>query len=188
MDKISTNRQKKEAIVAEVSEKVQRARGMVFANYQGLTHHQLESIKKAARSVEAEFVATKNTLLLRTLKDKNLTDDEKKHFKRPTATLFMYNDVVEPLKQLAKTIKELQMPVVKFAIISREAGSDSAREGFQVLAADQVMRLSTLPPLPVLRAQLLGQMNSPIQGLHRALQWNLKSLVMTLDAIVQKKQ
>jgi ribosomal protein L10 len=68
------------------------------------------------------------------------------------------------------------MPVIKFGII----------EG-KVVTDEQVTKIASLPPLPVLQAQLLGQMKAPISGLHRALQWNLKSLVMTLKAIESKK-
>ena len=60
----SQNRQKKEVIVAELLEKVAKSKGMVFANYQGLTHHQLEALKRAMRKSEAEFVATKNLSLI----------------------------------------------------------------------------------------------------------------------------
>ena len=96
---------------------------------------------------------------------------------KPTATLFIYNDIIEPLKHLTKTIKELKLPEIKFGIL----------EG-KVITDKQVVQLASLPPLPVLRAQLLGQMNAPVQGLHRALNWNLQQLVLTLNAIKEKKQ
>ena len=88
----------------------------------------------------------------------------------------MYNDIVDPLKELTKTIKELKLPQIKFGILEGKAISDK-----------DVVKLASLPPLPVLRAQLLGQMNAPIQGLHRALNWNLQQLVLTLNAIKEKK-
>ncbi len=174
--KISDNRKKKEVIVAEVLEKVQKAKGMVFTNFQGLTHHQLEALKKAAKKADAEYVATKNTLLLRSLADKNLGDEEKKKFEQPTATLFMYSDIVEPLKFLSKSIKDLKLPVIKFGLLDGK-----------VVSENEVIKLASLPSKDVLRAQLLGQMMSPIQGLHRALSWNMQSLVMTLNAIKDKK-
>jgi large subunit ribosomal protein L10 len=175
--KTSQNRQKKEVLVAEFLEKVEKSKGMVFANYQGLTHHQLEALKRALKKSDAEFVATKNTLILRALKELNLSDDVKKHFVKPTGTLFIYNDIIEPLKHLIKTIKELKLPEIKFGILEGKEITDK-----------QVAQLASLPPLPVLRAQLLGQMNAPIQGLHRALQWNLQQLVLTLNAVKEKKQ
>lgn len=174
--KVSQNRQDKEKLVAELTEKVEKSKAMVFANYQGLTHLQLEALKKALKKVEAEFVATKNTLILRALKDK-ATEDDKKHFNNPTGTLFIYNDVVAPLKELSKTIKELKLPEIKFGIFEGKSVTDK-----------DVVKIASLPPLPVLRAQLLGQMNAPVQGLHRALNWNLQQLVLTLNAIKDKKQ
>lgn len=174
--KVSQNRQKKEALVAEFQGRVDRSNALVFANYQGLTHQQLESIKKAVKKVDAEFVATKNSLILRALEGLNLSSDDLKFFEKPTATLFIYGDIVEPLKVLAKTVKELQLPAVKFGVLDGKSISES-----------QVMKLATLPPLDVLRAQLLGQMLSPVQKLHTALRWNLQTFVMTLNAIASKK-
>ncbi len=172
----SKNRQKKEVIVAEVNDKVSRAKGMVFTNYQGLTHQQLETMKRELKKLEAEYIVIKNTLMLRTLADKNLSDSEKEKFQQATGTLFMYNDLIGPLKQLAKMVKDFNMPSIKFGLIEGSVVDDKG-----------VLRLATLPPIDVLRAQLLGQMLSPVQGLHRSLNWNLQKFVMTLDAVAKKK-
>src|SRR5437879_3963583 len=94
----SQNRQKKEVIVAQIAEKVGKATGLVFTNYQGLTHQQLEGFKKELRKADAEFAIVKNTLMKRTLADKELSDEDKEQFQNPTATLFIYGDVVQPLK------------------------------------------------------------------------------------------
>ncbi len=172
----SKNRLKKHDIVAELSAKVEKAKGMVFTNYQSLTHHQLETIKRAVKKLDADYFAAKNSLILRSLDGKVDVSSEKEKFTQPTATLFLYNDIIEPLKLLAKTIKELKLPLIKFGIL----------EG-KIITDKEVLKLASLPPLPVLRAQLLGQMQAPISGLHRALNWNLQSLVMTLNAIKEKK-
>ncbi len=174
--KISQNRQKKEQLVAELQEKVKKSTGMVFANYQGLTHQQLENLKKNLKKTESEFVAVKNTLLQIALKDKIDKEATKEYFEQPTGAMFIYNDIVDPLKELSKTIKEFKMPVIKFGILEGKFVTDK-----------EVTKIASLPPLPVLRAQLLGQMQAPISGLHRALRWNLQSLVMTLNAVKDKK-
>ncbi|MBI2442407.1 MAG: 50S ribosomal protein L10 [Candidatus Levybacteria bacterium] len=168
---------RKEAIVAKLSEKVQRAKGMVFANYQGLTHHQLESLKRAVKKAQAEFIATKNTLLLRALEQLNLSEEDRKFFAKPTATLFTYADPIEPIKALAKLIKETKLPEIKFGFL----------DGKSITASD-IEKLATLPSLLQLRAQLVGTLNSPIQGLHRTLNWNLVKLAMTIQAISDKKK
>lgn len=201
--KISVNRQKKEQIVAKLADKVSRAKGLVFTNYQGLTHVQLEKLKKALKQANAELIVTKNTLLKLALqkvslqkvskagKVSNVSKGEKKSsipfdtsgtfgtfdtFRDPTATLFLYADPIEPLKHLAKTIKELNLLTVKLGIIEGKA-----------LTSDEVLKLATLPSRDILIAQLLYQMKAPIYRLQRALGWNMQKLVMTLKAIESKK-
>lgn len=181
-------RKRKEEVIAKLSEKAARAKGLVFTNYQGLTHQQMESLKRAVSKAQAEYVVTKNTLLLRALSSLPLTDEDKNKFQQPTATLFLYDDLIEPLKYVAKTIKELTLPHIKFGFLSAKGGSASDREGWQILSEVDILKLSSLPPLPVLRAQLLGQLQSPIAGLHRALNWNMQKFVMTLQAISDKKK
>jgi len=170
-------RARKEQTVSKWSDKVEKAQGLVFTNYQGMTHHQLEIVKKAAKKLDSDFVVTKNRLMLRALESRNLSDEEKKQFQNPTATLFIYGDYIEPIKALAKTMKELSLPTVKFGFV----------EGKPMNAQD-IAKLATLPGMQELRAQLAFTLNSPIQGLHRALQWNIQTFVMTLSSIASKKQ
>jgi len=174
----NANRQKKEQLVAEIAERMGRSKALVFANYEGLTHKQLEELKKSLKKVDAELVVAKNTLLQIALKNSNISLDEEtaKMFVKPTATLFAYSDVVAPLKELAKMVKALQLPQVKFGILEGKA-----------IDANQVGKLATLPAREVLLGQLVGMLNSPLQGLHRALSFNQMKLVMTLSAIQKSK-
>jgi len=170
---VSPNRQKKEKIVAELLEKVNRAKGFVFTGYQGLTHKQLETIKKAVKAFDADFVATKNSLILKAMEGKAKVNQE---FRNATATLFLYGDPVMPLKTLAKSIKELNLPTIKFGIL----------DGIQ-MTGEELLKLSTLPNKETLLTQLVVGLKSPISGLHRALNWNLQKFVMTLKAIEKTK-
>lgn len=171
--RVGASRAKKEKIVAELVEKVNRSKGIVFTNYQGLTHKQLESLKKAVKALNADLVTTKNTLLKLALKKISPLDA----LKNATATLFLYGDPVGPLKEIAKAIKEFNLPTIKFGFL----------EGKE-LGSDEVLRISTLPSREILLAQLVFGLKSPISGLHRALNWNLQKFVMTLKAIEAKKQ
>ncbi len=175
--KNSANRQKKTVVVAEISEKVNKAKAMVFTNYTGLTHKQLEQFKREIKKSNAEYAVAKNTLLKRALMDAKLETGEDKNFDLPTGTLFLYGDIVSPLKALAKMVKDFEKPQIKFGLLDGK-----------IMTAQEVMKLSTLPSREVLLAQLAGMMKSPIQGLHRALSWNLQKFVMTLNAVAEKKK
>src|SRR5579872_2760063 len=163
--KISQNRLKKEKVVAELSAKIAKSKAIVFTNYQGLTHQQIESLKKELRRNDAEFEITKNTLLKIALSQNNLASDDET-FEYPTATLFAYGNIVSPLKELAKKIKELQLPVIKMGLI----------DGKVTIASD-IQKLATLPSRNTLITQLVITLNYPIYGLHRSLNWNFQRLV-----------
>lgn len=172
--KKSKNRVKKEGIVAEIAEKKDRAKAIVFTNYQGLTHKQIEGLKKGIKAADAEFVVAKNTLLQKAF----ATDvKEIETLEGPTGTIFAYADVVAPLKEVAKTIKLLALPTIKFGIL----------EG-QIFNGEQILKIASLPTREVLIAQFVGGLKAPLFGFHRALNWNLQKLVMTLNAISEQKQ
>ncbi|MDZ4209986.1 MAG: 50S ribosomal protein L10 [Candidatus Curtissbacteria bacterium] len=181
----SASRAKKEKIVAELLEKVNRAKGFVFTGYQGLTHKQLEGLRKAVQAFDADFVATKNSLILKAMESGKLSRHSgipqaagkiENSLQNATATLFLYGDPVMPLKAIAKSIKELNLPSIKFGIL----------DGLQ-MTSEQLLKLSTLPSREILLTQLAIGLKSPISGLHRALNWNIQKFVMTLKAIETKK-
>ncbi len=174
--KVSANRQKKVNIVASLSDKFTKAKAVVFTNYQGLTHKQIETLKKAIKPLEGEFVVAKNSLVTRSLDENKIKLGEDHVLEGPTGTLFMYNDIVAPLRALAKLIKELNLPSVKFGIMDND-----------FITTEQVLKLSSLPTREVLLAQLVGGLKSPIFNLHRALNWNLQKLVLTLNAVASAK-
>lgn len=171
--KVSKNRVKKEGIVAELSDKKEKAKAMIFTNYEGLTHKQIENLKKGIKASDAEFVVAKNSLL-----QKIMTDiKEIKGLQGPTGIIFAYSDVLEPLKQLAKTIKQFSLPTIKFGILDGKT-----------VTAEDILKIASLPSRDVLIAQFVGGLKSPILGFHRALSWNLQKLVMTLQAISEKQK
>lgn len=189
---ISKNKEKKRSIVAELTEKVQKAKAIVFSNYQGMTHQQIETLKKALKKVNAELVVAKNTLMIRAIETtgvKTEAGELKEKLQQPTITLLAYEDTVTPLKELTKSFKALMLPQIKFGLAKRDpASQDISSDNWYLLAENDVIRLSTLPPRDMLIAQFVGGLKSPLYGLHRALSWNMKTLVVALKAIEQKKQ
>ncbi|HSX40879.1 MAG TPA: 50S ribosomal protein L10, partial [Candidatus Saccharimonadales bacterium] len=86
--KKKTGREVKVQAVAALTDKVGKAKTMIFTNYRGLTHKQIETIKKKVKTLDAEYVITKNTLLKRSLESKNLKLEDEKALDQQTATLF----------------------------------------------------------------------------------------------------
>ncbi len=174
--KISANKQKKIEIVASLNDKLVKAKAIVFTNYRGITHKQLEALKKAIKLMDAEFVVAKNSLVTRALEGAKIKLKGENPLEGPTGTLLIYADVITPLKELAKTIKELGVPNVKFGIMENK-----------MVTGEQILKISALPSRETLLTQLVAGLKSPIFGLHHALNWNSQRLVLTLGAIVKNK-
>jgi large subunit ribosomal protein L10 len=173
---MNQNREKKQQIMASLVEKMQKAKTIVFTNYQGLTHKQLEEFKKQIKTMDSDYVVAKNSLILKSAKDANLSIEDGKSIEGPTGTMFIYEDFAAPLKALAKVIKELGLPSVKIGLMDGK-----------LLTKEDVTKLASLPAREVLLAQLVGVLKGPIFGLHRSLSWNIQKFVMTLSAVAKAK-
>lgn len=173
-----SGRARKEQIVAELTEKFDSANGLVFADYKGLKHKQLEDLKKELKKLDSTIIITKNSLLKRSLgQSKNYADfKDNEGLNQPTATLFIKGDMIEPLKRLQKAIKDFGLPKVKFGVL----------EGSLIDEAG-VLKIASLPNRETLLAQFVGTLNSPIQGLVFALNANIQKFVITLKAIENSK-
>lgn len=174
-----TGRERKEKLVAELVEKLDGANGLVFTEYKGITHQQLETLRRELKAADATLLIAKNSLMRLSLgKSKNFADyKDNEALVGSAATLFIGNDSVEPLKKLQKSIKDTGLPTIKFGVL----------EG-QLLDEAGVIKLATLPSREVLLAQFVGMLNSPIQRFVTGLNAIPQKFVMTLDAIASAKQ
>lgn len=173
-----TGKARKELIVAELVEKIDNSNGLVFVDYKGLTHQQLENLKKELKALDSTIVIAKNSLLKLSLgKSKNFAEfKDNEGLELPTAALFIKGDMVEPLKKLQKTVKDLGLPKIKFAVLEGNLTDEAG-----------VLKIAALPARNVLIAQFVGTLNSPIQGLVITLNATIQKFVMTLDAVAKSK-
>lgn len=174
MNILSKNKQKKADVIADLSEKINRAKAIVIADYRGIKHKQLEELRRTLKKAEAEFVVAKNRLMLRALGDR--ARGLETAFEDTSAAIFSYADEVTPLKELLKFFKTVGLGKTKAGLLGTSVMNDA-----------DLAKLATLPPKNVLLGKLVGQLNAPIQGLHYALSWNMNKLVWAIDAIKTKK-
>jgi len=166
--------QKKIETVQHMTDSIAKAKSIVFADYTGLKHKQLEDLRKKLKSVGAEFTVTKNKLLERAFGTKANT--VKPLLKNATGTLFNFEDEVAGIKELLKFFKSANAGKTKAGLL-----------GKTLLTEADVTRLSQIPPKHQLLTQLAGQLMAPIHGLHHALSWNMNKLVWALNSIKDKK-
>jgi large subunit ribosomal protein L10 len=166
--------QKKIETVQEMTDNIAKAKSIVFVDYVGLKHKQLEDLRKKLHVVGAEFMVTKNKLLERAFGSR--ADSVKPLLKNATGTLFNYDDEVSGLKEMLKFFKLANVGKTKAGLL-----------GETILTEEEITRLSKIPPRQQLLGQLAGQLMAPIQGLHYALSWNMNKLVWALTSIKDQK-
>ena len=158
-----------------MTEKVAKAKSIVFADYRTIKHKQLEKLRASVKTMDGEFVVTKNKLLERALGDRSAS--VKDQLRETTGTLFSFGDEILPLKELLKFFKTVGVGKAKGGIL-----------GTKVMSEAEVNQLAKLPGRQELLGKLVGQMKSPVYGLHRALSWNINTLVWALQAVKGTKK
>ena len=159
------NRQLKEAKVAEIKEKLEKAQGVILTQYQGLTVEEDTELRKSLREAGVEYKVYKNKLV--TLAAKELGyDGIVEYLEGPVSVSFGYEDPTAPariLNDFAKTHKKFEL---KAGIVQGE-----------IFDGEKVKQLASIPPKEVLIAKLLGSFKAP-----------LSNLVYLLNAIKEKQE
>ena len=144
----------KQAIVAALTEKLQNSAAGVLVDYKGITVAEDTALRAELRKNNVEYAVVKNTLLRFAAKNCGL--DELDGVLNGTTSLAICNDdPVAPARVINDFAKKCN-------------GHFEIKGGFmdgKVMSLDEVMALAEIPPLPILRAQVLGTMLAPISGL-----------------------
>lgn len=165
---------KKIQTVEEMTGKVAKAKSIVFAEYKGLKHKQLEELRKSLKKVDAEFMVTKNRLILKAMGEKGQVARDV--LNGETAAVFSYKDEVSGVKELFKFFRTANLGRAKGGML-----------GDRLMSDKDVVSLSQIPSKEIMLGKLVGQLNAPIQGLHHALSWNINKLVWALNGVKEKK-
>ena len=172
-----TAREIKEDKVVALEEKVDRAKTITFADYQGLGANQINELRNKIKEAGGELLIEKNSLFRIALRNKKRKVEDDKLLNGPTAAIFAYDDEIAALKQAADLNKESGIPVFKFGFFGQD-----------FLDTASISKLSQIPPKNVLHGKLVGTLSSPIYGIVSVLQANIRNLVFALDQIKASKQ
>lgn len=142
---------KKLKIVEELSEQLARATIAIGAAYQGLRVAEMNGLRRQLKAKGIEVRVAKNTLL-RLAAAAAEKPDIGQLGEGPTALVFGYGDIIE----VAKAVTEY-MQSAKNAFAPRRAFVEG-----RLLTARELIDLATIPSRPVLTAQLLGALRSPL--------------------------
>ena len=165
----------KQAIVAELTEKIQKATAGVIVDYKGITVEEDTALRKECRESNVDYAVVKNTLLSRALKDAGIEGLDS-YLEGSTAIAYSENDYTSAAKALFEYADKHKNFTVKAGFIDGAA-----------IDAAGVKNLADLPPKEVLIAKVLGGLNAPISGLANVLNGTIRGLAIVLNAIAEKQ-
>ena len=166
----------KERIVSELASELGSAETLIVADYRGLTNKQLESLRDELLQHGARFRIVKNTLS-RLAATQAGADALLVMLEGPTAIAFVESggDPAAVAKALASKAKQTNVLTLRGGIL----------EG-KTLSGHEVDRLATLPPVDVLRGQLVGAIVAPLTQLVALVAAPLRDLHGLVDARIKQ--
>lgn len=170
---MAISRDKKQSLVTELTDVLKDAKMFVFAQYEGLSVAELQTLRRSAREQNVQIKVVKNRLVRVALKENNqLKDADTSLLKGQLLYAISADDEVAPAQVLAAFAK-------KHAALQL-IGAISA-EG-TLLATDEVKALATLPSKNELIAQVLATLSSPLNDVMGGLSGNLHGLLDGIEA------
>ena len=162
----------KEAAVAELVEQLRDAESLIVADYRGLTNANLETLRGRLREHGARFSVVKNTLARRAAETAG-AEPLLALLEGPSAIVFLQSggDAVAVAKALSDSARETKILTLRGGVL----------EGVPISGAD-VESLAKLPPMDVLRSQVVGVIVAPLTQLLGLLSAPLRDLVGLIDA------
>jgi large subunit ribosomal protein L10 len=166
----------KERVVAELTERLRTAETLIVSDYRGLTMPQIDGLRGKLLEHGARLSVVKNTLTRRAAEAAGV-ESLLALLEGPSAIAFIESegDAVAVAKALADSARETRILTVRGGIMQG-----------RVISGDDVGELAKLPPLDILRGQVIGAIIAPLNALLGLVNAPLQNLVGLIDARVEQ--
>jgi large subunit ribosomal protein L10 len=172
---LAVSKKRKEELVAAYQDWLQNSQAVILTEYVGLSMNEMNTLRDKIREAGGEFHVVKNTLGKLAFEKAGYTLPPEL-FEGSTAAGFAFEDP----PAVAKTIME-------FARTAEVLKIKGGYLNVQLMSARQVIALAELPPLPVVRSQLLGTLLAPASQLARVLAEPARQVASVLRAYSEKE-
>ena len=173
---MAVTRQQKEQTLAELIKNFEKAKTVVFSQYQGTNVKSMRELRKKLRAGKVDFQVARKTLMTLAAKKVGFNEIPDSFMQGPIGLAFGMEDEIAPAKILHEFGKTNETVKIVGAIF----------EG-KLMDAAAVKAIAILPSREVLLARLVGSMKSPISGFHMVLHTILRSFVLAMAEVQKKK-
>ena len=171
-------KEQKEHVVADLAERLRSADTLLVADYRGLTMPQIDALRSRLLESGARFTVVKNTLTRRAAEAAG-AEALLALLEGPSAIAFLEadGDMLAAAKALADAARETRVLEIRGGVLQG-----------RTMSAAEVESLAMLPPLDILRGQVLGAIIAPVSALAALVNAPLQNLYGLLDARIEQLQ
>ena len=167
---MAISKARKQALTAHYAEMLKGSQGIVLAAFSGTRVSELEALRRKVRENGGEFHVVKNTLGRLAFKEAGLPLPE---------------DFLEGSTAIGFALKDAQPMAKTMSDFARGADALKIKGGYlgtRPISAAEVIALAEMPPLPVMRARLMGTILAPASQLARILAEPARQVAAVLQA------
>lgn len=167
------SKQHKNKLVAQYADWVRQSQGFFVLSFTKMSMKDIDALRAKVREAGGEIHVVKNTLMKLALDEVGIA--EQSAFDGPSIAGFTTSDAPALAKVLSEVSAKSEIFAVKGGYLGKEA-----------LTASQVKVLADLPPMPVMRAMLLGTLLAPASKLVRTIAEPARGLAAVIKAYSEK--
>lgn len=167
---MAISKERKSEVVAQYSKWISNSKALILAEYTGLTMKQMDDLRAKAREVGGEFHVVKNTLGTLAFKEAGLPIPQD-FLEGSTAIGFALHDAQPMAKAMTDYARSADALKIKGGYL-----------GTRAINAAEVVALAEMPPLPVMRARLMGTLLAPASQLARLLAEPARQVAAVIQA------
>jgi len=171
---LAISKERKNEFMTQYADWVNRSKALVFTEYRGLSMKEIDDLRGKIREAGGEFHVIKNTLGKMAFEKAGL-DVPENYFEGTTAISFAFEDVTAITKIVSEVARTSEFVKIKGGYLEKAP-----------INAEAVKALADLPPLPVIRGQLLGTILAPASRLARLLNEPGRQVACVIQAYAEK--
>ena len=173
---MAISKARKDELVAQYIELINSSNAIFMTEYTGLSVSDMEALREKVREADGAFYVTKNRLL-RVAMEQTDTPVPEELLTGQMAAGFAMSDAPPLAKALVDYAKKEEKLIIKGVIFDGD-----------VLAADGVKALASLPTLPEVQSQLVGIISAPARNLASVIASGVRQVVNVVDAYAKDEK
>lgn len=165
----------KQMLVAEIKERLQSSGGVILADYRGLTVKDMKALRVSLRDTGSEATVYKNSLAQIAIRELELPNMDE-FLAGPTLFVFTPEDPVASAKALTAFAKDRKVFAFKGGLVDG-----------QVISADSVKAIASLPSREELLSKFMGSLLNPVRGFMAMCNAPAGALARAFQAVADQK-